>query len=53
MKNEREVIGIDNIHIKMIIRNYFLSSPFLLHVHRFETLDEKDKFPSPCKKKYR
>lgn len=44
VKNEREVIGIDSADIKRTRRNYFLSSPFLLHVHRFDTLDEKDKF---------
>lgn len=44
MKNEREVICIDTTGIKRVIRDYFLSSPFLLHMHRFDTLDKKDKF---------
>ena len=44
VKHEREVIGLDSTDMKRIIRNYFLSSPLLLHVHRFDTLDEKDKF---------
>lgn len=45
MKNEREVIDWYRYYRhKRIIKDYFLSSPFLLHVHRFDTLDEKEKF---------
>lgn len=40
IKNEREVTGIDPTDIIKITKDCFLPS-FLLHVHKFDILDEK------------
>lgn len=40
MKNKREFTGTDPTDFIRIIKDYFLPSPFLLHIHKFDTFDE-------------